>query len=87
MNPFVLLVAYDVFEFIGRLPRAEQQAVRRRLVQIRDYPYQHSDYAETDDIGRRLEINICGRLALKYWIDTADHHVKILDIHPADRRS
>jgi hypothetical protein len=28
---------------------------------------------------------IGGDFALTYWIDDADHHVKILDLHAADR--
>jgi len=32
-----------------------------------------------------VEITIIGDYALVYWIDTADQHVKILDIHSADR--
>ena len=86
MKSFVLLVAYDVFEFIERLPRQEQLTIRRRLLQIRDFPHNHSDYSEPDDSGRQLEINIYDKFAIKYWIDHSDQQVKILDIHPADRR-
>jgi hypothetical protein len=72
MKPFELLVAYDVFEFIERLSRVEQLAIRKRFVQIRDFPHNYSDYSEPDDVGRRLEIHIYGKFALKYWIDHAD---------------
>ena len=44
-----------------------------------------SDAEDYDDTGRRLEIAISGDFALTYWIDDADWHVKILDIHSADR--
>jgi len=86
MKPFALLVVYDVFEYIERLPRNEQLAIRKRFLQIRDFPHNHSDYSEPDDLDRHLEINICGKFAVKYWIDHSDQQVKILDIHPADRR-
>jgi hypothetical protein len=86
MKPFALLVAYEVFEFLERLPRKEQLVVRRRFLQIRDFPHNHSDYSEPDDSGRLLEINIYGRFAIKNWIDHSDQQVKILDIHQADRR-
>jgi hypothetical protein len=87
MKPFALLVAYDVFEFLERLPREAQRALRGRLLQIRDFPHNHSDYAEPDDFDRRLEINICGKFAIKYRIDYSDRQVKVLDIHFADRRN
>ena len=86
MKPFALLVAYDVFEFIERLPRKEQLAIRRRFLQIRDFPGNHSDYSELDDSGRQIESNIYGKFAIKYWIDDPDKQVKILDLHPADRK-
>jgi hypothetical protein len=40
---------------------------------------------DSDDSGRLLQIAICGDFALMYWIDDADRHGKILDIHAADR--
>jgi hypothetical protein len=86
MKSFALLVAYEVFEFIERLPRTEHLPIRKRFLQIRDFPGSHSDYSEPDDQGRRIEINIYGKFAIKYWIDDADKQVKILEIHPADRR-
>ncbi len=86
MKSFTLLVVYDVFEFLERLPRKEQLTIRKRFLQIRDFPHNHSDYSEPDNTGRPVEINIHGKFAIKYWIDHADQQVKILDIHPADRR-
>jgi hypothetical protein len=44
-----------------------------------------ADAADNDDTGRRLHIAIIGDFALVYWIDDADQHVKILDLHAADR--
>jgi hypothetical protein len=44
-----------------------------------------ADAADFDDTGRRLEIAIIGDYALTYWIEDADRHVKILDIHATDR--
>jgi hypothetical protein len=33
-----------------------------------------------------VAINICGAFAIKFWVDHADQQIKILDVHPADRR-
>ena len=85
MKPFTLLVAYEVIEFIERLPQKEQLTVRTRFLQIRDFPHNHSDYSEPDSSGRTVQINVYGKFA-KYWIDHSDEQVKILDIHRADRR-
>jgi len=86
MSSFTLLIAYDVIEFLESLPRRDQLALRRRFIQISNFPDRHSDYSEPDDIGRLLDMNICGKFAIKFWIDNADKHLKILDVHYADRK-
>ena len=35
--------------------------------------------------GRRMQIAVVRDYALMYWVDEADQHVKVLDIHAADR--
>ena len=86
MKPFALLIDYDVIEFVGRLSRKEQAAVWKRMQQIRDFPYNNSDYSEVDPLGRLVHINVSAKYALKYWIDGADRQIKVLDILPSDRR-
>ncbi|MDA7882296.1 hypothetical protein N9A94_08315 [Akkermansiaceae bacterium] len=44
-----------------------------------------SDASDYDSTGRLVQIMIVGDFALTFWIDDADQHVKILDIHSADR--
>ncbi len=39
----------------------------------------------SDCLGRLVQIMIVGNYAITYWIDDADQHIKILDIHSADR--
>ncbi|MEI9895579.1 MAG: hypothetical protein WDN28_17240 [Chthoniobacter sp.] len=41
---------------------------------------------ESDKVGRRVDIHVTGKYAIKFWDDFADRQVKILDLHPADRR-
>ena len=85
MRPFDLLIALDVVEFVERLPKTERVRLRNRFLEIREAPDARSDYAETDAVGRTVDINICGHFAIKYWTDHADRHVKVLDVHAADR--
>jgi hypothetical protein len=86
MASFRLLVDYDVVVYVEGLPKADRRAIRDRLVEIRDYPAHRSDYSEHDAVGREVAINICGAFAIKFWVDHADQQIKILDVHPADRR-
>jgi hypothetical protein len=75
-----------VVAFIEGLPKETRRAIRQRLVEIRDQPANRSDCTEPDAIGRDVAINICGAYAIKFWVDHADRQIKILDVHPADRR-
>lgn len=80
-----LLIDYEVIEFMETLPRRDRLLLRNRFVSTRDHPRGHSDYTEPDDVGRLVDIQICGRFAVKFWEDATDGHVKILEVHPADR--
>jgi hypothetical protein len=79
-----LLIDWEVIEFVETLPRKDRRALRNRFVAIQNYPRKFSDYAESDSSGRRVEIHICGKYAIKFWEDHADRHIKILDVRLAD---
>jgi hypothetical protein len=81
---FRLLIDYEVIEFLEGLPRGTRLQLRNRFVAIREEPRAYSDYTEPDETGRAVDIHICGKFAIKYWVDHADKHVKILDVHLAD---
>lgn len=80
-----LLISIEVVEFLERLPSKTRQALRNAIAAIGDDPLAMADASDFDDTGRQLQIAIIGDFALTYWIDDADRHVKILDIHSADR--
>jgi mRNA-degrading endonuclease RelE of RelBE toxin-antitoxin system len=80
-----LLISIEVIEFIERLPGRTREALRRTIHGIGRDPLGRSDAVEYDAIGRRVQIAVVGDYALMYWVDEADQHIKILDIHAADR--
>ena len=67
MNEYKLLVAYEVFQFLEALPKRERQLLRDRFVSITAWPAQFSDFKEPDSTGRNLDVNLCGKLAIRYW--------------------
>ena len=79
------MISIEVVEFLEHLPRKACRVVRNAIRSIGDDPLGCSDAVEHDEIGRRMQIAIVGDYALIYWVDDADRHVKILDIHPADQ--
>ncbi|MEQ2007248.1 MAG: hypothetical protein ABMA26_10670 [Limisphaerales bacterium] len=85
MSDSRLLIAIEVLDFLRTLRPAEQRALLKRFREITAFPGNYSDFVERDSAGRRVEVHICGRFAVKYWDDHADRHVKILDVHLADR--
>ena len=82
-----LLVDIEVLEFLRTLSQREQTQLLKCFREIAAYPANHSDYPEDDASGRRVEVHVFLRFAIKFWNDAADQHVKILDVHPADRRA
>ena len=61
-----LLIDYEVIEFLETLPRKDRLLLRNCFVAIQDYPRRFSDYTETESTGRRVDIHICGKYAIKY---------------------
>lgn len=80
-----LLVDFEVVEFMATLKRNDQLLLRQRFLAIQEFPSRYADYQEQDDTGRPVHISICGKFAVKYWDDFADRHLKILEVHLADR--
>ena len=79
-----LLIDIEVLEFLRTLRRREQEDLLKRFRAIGASPSQFSDFAERDSSGRRVDVHVAGKFAIKFWDDFADRHVKILDVHPAD---
>ena len=80
-----LLIAIEVIEFVERLPGRTRWAMRNAIKTIGRNPLGRSDAVDSDEIGRQIQIAVVGNYALMYWIDDADRHEKILDIHATDR--
>jgi len=85
MSDSRLLIAIEVLDFPRTLRRREQQDLLRRCREIAAFPSNFSDFVEYDSTGGRLGVHVFGRFAIKFWDDFADRHVKILDLHLADR--
>jgi hypothetical protein len=61
VKPFALFIDYPVIQFIGRLSRKEQAQIWQRMLQIRDFPYNRSDYSEYDPFGRLIHIRVSAK--------------------------
>jgi hypothetical protein len=79
-----LLIDLEAVELIQQMPKRSRDKLLIHLQHIREFPTRYADYHERDAQGRRVEISIHGRLAVHYWVDFADRHIKILALKPAD---
>jgi len=84
MSDARLLIDIEVLEFLRTLRPKEQSSLLKHFREIAAFPSKFSDFIERDSAGRRVEVHIFGKFAIKFWDDFADRHVKILDVHLAD---
>lgn len=80
-----LFIAVDVLDFLRTLPPHDQRGLLKCFREIAASPARFADFTELDATGRRVEVHVFGKYAVKFWDDFADRHVKILDLHLADQ--
>ncbi len=85
MNGSRLFIAVDALDFLRALTSREQRDLLNRFREIAAFPSKFSDFVEHDSAGRRVNVHLFGKFAVKFWDDFADRHLKILDLHFADR--
>jgi hypothetical protein len=81
---FRLLVDLEVIDFLQTIPPARRRRILNHFRKIQGFPGHYSDFIEQDGVGRRLDVSLVDGLAIFYWTDAADKHVKILKITIAD---
>ncbi len=84
MSDARLLIDIEVLEFLRTLRPKEQADLLKHFREIASCPSKFSDFVERDSAGRRVDVHIFRKFAIKFWDDFADRHVKILDVHLAD---
>lgn len=80
-----LLIDLEVIDVLNGLSKTARRRLLGHLVKIRSFPGNYTDYHESDIIGRRIEISVFAGWAIHYWLDSADRHVKVLALTPADK--
>lgn len=78
-----LLVDIEVFEYIAKLKPSLRNRLIEQFKRIQSYPGNHAEYTERDPSGRRIDVCVYEGMAIHYWEDFADRHVKILEVTPA----
>jgi hypothetical protein len=84
VKPYRLLVDWEVIEQMNRLPVAARRSLRNAILRLKEHPDAVSEFEERGDDGRILNGFIHDGIAILYWIDFPDRHVKILAMKHAD---
>jgi mRNA-degrading endonuclease RelE of RelBE toxin-antitoxin system len=80
VKPFALLIDSTVLEFLQGLKPREQPSLLVRLMQIRDYPENCTNWEERDQSGRLIRTLIRPDYTISFQIDDADRAVKIVEV-------
>lgn len=84
MKPYRLLADWEVVEQLNRLPVGIRRSFRNEFLRLKEFPDAMSEFEEPGDDGRLLNGFIRHGIAVLYWIDFADRHVKVLGLTRAD---
>ncbi len=75
-----LLVDLEVLHFSLSLPVSQRRRLFIHFEEIQKFPGNYSDFIDSDDQGRLLQVSLFEDFLIRYWIDDADRHIKILYI-------
>ena len=81
---FRLLLDLEVLAFLQGLKSAPRRRLLALFDRMQDSPHRFSDFIDRDEAGRRLDVCVFEGVAVFYWVDTADRHIKVLKILHAD---
>ena len=81
---FRLLLDLQVLAFLEGLKPASRRGLLALFDRTQNSPHGFSDFIDRDDAGRRLDVCVFEGLAVYFWVDAADRHVKVLKILKAD---
>jgi hypothetical protein len=70
-------------DFLLQLPKRRQKQVIELAKQLAAHPQIRSDYALPDETGRTIDHLMIEDYVFTYWLDHAEHEVRIIDIDNA----
>ena len=77
---FRLLIDFEVLDFALKLSKAHRRRLLAHFLALKSFPGNYSDFVEVSETGRSLHISLFEDFQIRYWIDDADRHIKILQI-------
>ena len=69
--------------FIAALSKRRQKVAVRLARQLAEHPFVRSDYALPDESGRLIDHLLLEDFVFSYWLDHAEHELRITEIEDA----
>jgi hypothetical protein len=85
MKRFEVLMTLRAMNFLQQCRKPDRERIEQKIALLETGYYALSEFEETDANGRLNDVTIVQQYSIHYWIDSADEHVKVLDIKYADR--
>ncbi len=82
MQPYAVYVHEKVLNFLLTASR-DRERILAFVRHLANDPYTHSDFEDSYEIGRPLEVKLVGSYAVTYWADHAVKEVKVVNVEPA----
>ncbi len=79
---FELLVTGNVIDALLEFPAQKRRRYLELFRRIQAYPGTFSQFRQQSDSGRIVHAYVFEQHEIRYWIDWADRHVKILRLVP-----
>lgn len=85
MKRFEVFTSGSFREFVKARKQADRRKIESRLEALETHFHSLSDYTYFDSSGRLIDVTLFDAFAIHYWIDSSDHHIKVMRIELADR--
>ena len=84
MKPYAVYLRIEAAESLKSVAARHRREIENFIDSLSGHPFRTGDYAETDSVGRPIQIKILGNFAVAFWADHAVKEIKVVAIVRAD---
>ncbi len=84
MKPYAVYLRIEAAELLKAVAAQHRRRIEGYIDSLAGNPFRTGDYAETDSVGRPIQIKILGNFAVAFWADHAVKEIKVVAIVRAD---
>ena len=84
MKPYAVYLRVEAAGLLKAAGAQDRRRIEGFIDSLAGNPFRTGDYAETDSVGRPIQIKILGNFAVAFWADHAVKEIKVVAIVRAD---